>query len=247
MQAPPNLLGIDIGNTRAKAAVYSDGQLLANGCGEELTLPLLMEWKGRFGLRHAMLSAVAENAALSPAALEQLFTMHYPSPASLPHIRLRYQTPQTLGADRLACMAGAAAMYPGRNVLVLQCGTCLTSDLLTSDGVYAGGGIAPGLQLRFKALHAFTSRLPLVEADTAVPLAGDSTKASIQAGVWHGYLSECEGLIQKYQAVHEDLMVILTGGDASAVKDKLKMCTFAQPNLVLFGLTVMLRYDIDKQ
>ena len=107
-------------------------------------------------------------------------------------------------------------------------------------------GVAPGLQMRFKALHAFTSRLPQVEADLEAPLEGKSTKASLQAGVWHGYLAECEGMIQKYQAVYENLAVILTGGDAAAVKDKLKMCTFAHPNLVLFGLTLMLRYDIEK-
>ena len=101
--------------------------------------------------------------------------------------------------------------------------------------------------MRFQALQELTARLPLVPADPEAPLYGQSTTGSIQSGVWQGYLSECEGMIRKYDAKYEHLVVIITGGDAAAVKDKLKMTIFAFPDLVLYGLMQMLKYDIEKQ
>lgn len=242
-----NLLSIDIGNTNSKAAVYSEGRELAFSFGQELNLNYLEEWKSRYNIRHAAISAVADDERLPLAYLERHFELYKPNAASSLPFRVFYRTPQTLGTDRLACMAAAHALYPGRNVLVLQCGTCLTVDLLTADAVYQGGSIAPGLYMRFKALNAFTSRLPMLAPEAGVPLVGQTTETAIQAGVLHGFLSECEGLIRKYNAEYEDIIVILTGGDAELLQDKIKMTTFAFPNLVLYGLMTLLKYDIEKE
>lgn len=242
-----NLLSIDIGNTNSKAAVYAAGKELAFSFGSGLSLELLEEWKSRYGIRHAVVSAVADDARLPMARLAQLFELHKPDAFSPMPFRVAYRTPQTLGTDRLACMAGAHALFPGLNVLVLQCGTCLTADLLTAGGVYEGGSIAPGMYMRFKALNAYTSRLPLVGPDTDIPLFGRTTEEAIQAGVLQGFLSECEGLIRKYSTEYKQLKVILTGGDADLVQDKIKMTTFALPNLVLYGLMTILKYDVEKQ
>ena len=242
-----NLLSIDIGNTHSKAAVYAVGKELVFSSGGGLTLELLEEWKVRYGIRHAVVSAVADDERLPLERLARLFDLHRPDASTPLPFRIAYRTPHTLGTDRLACMAGAHALYPGRNVLVLQCGTCLTADLLTAEGVYEGGGIAPGMYMRFKALHSYTSRLPMVAPDRDVPLFGRTTETAIQAGVLQGFLSECEGLIRKYNTEYENLTVILTGGDADMVQDKIKMTTFALPNLVLYGLMTILRYGIEKQ
>lgn len=241
-----NLLSIDIGNTNSKAAVYSAGKELAFSFGPELDLEHLEEWKQRYGIRHAVVSAVAGNERLPLERLEQLFELYRPNASSPLPFRVAYRTPQTLGTDRLACMAGVHMLYPRQNVLVLQCGTCLTADLLTAGGVYEGGSIAPGMYMRFKALHSYTSRLPMVVPDRKAPLFGQTTEAAIQAGVLQGFLSECEGLIRKYDAEYKPLKVILTGGDADLVQDKIKMTTFALPNLVLYGLMTILKYDIER-
>lgn len=246
MDSADNLLCIDVGNTRSKAAVYGDGGLLAFAEGDDLDIGRLTEWKHRFGLQHAMLSAVAEDERLPVPVLRTLFSLHFPKDACGLPFRIAYRTPETLGADRLACMAAAASLFPQRPSLVLQCGTCLTIDYLTSDALYAGGSISPGLQMRFRSLKEFTARLPLACADPNAALYGDSTLSSIQSGVLQGYLSECAGMIQKYKAINEHLMVIVTGGDAAFVKDNLEMTIFVFPNLVLYGLMLMLRYDIEK-
>ena len=242
-----NLLSIDIGNTRSKAAVYAAEKELAFSSGVGLTLELLEEWKERYGIRHAAVSAVADDGHLPLERLAQLFDLHRPDALTSFPFRIAYQTPRSLGTDRLACMAGVHALYPGQNVLVLQCGTCLTADLLTAAGVYEGGSIAPGMYMRFKALHTYTSRLPMVAPTRDIPLFGRTTETAIQAGVLQGFLSECEGLIRKYIAEYDNLTVILTGGDADLVQDKIKMTTFALPNLVLYGLMTILKYDIEKQ
>ena len=244
---PASLLCIDIGNTVSKAAVYVGGRLADSVRGAGLDMALLEAWKRQYGLEHAMLSAVADDPRLPLAELQSLFILHFPKQVRNLPFRVAYRTPDTLGADRLACMAAAVSLYPARPVLVLQCGTCLTVDLLTAEAVYAGGSISPGLRMRFQALQEHTARLPLVPADPEAPLYGQSTTGSIQSGVWQGYLSECEGMIRKYDAKYEHLVVIITGGDAAAVKDKLKMTIFAFPDLVLYGLMQMLKYDIEKQ
>ena len=244
---PEYLLCIDIGNTLSKAAVYAGDRVVETCSGPTLDVARLAAWKHEYGLNHAMLSAVSDNPKLPLDDLRAMFTLHYPKQVGNLPFKIAYSTPETLGADRLACMMGAYVLYPDRPVLVLQCGTCLTMDLLADGSVYAGGSISPGLRMRFKALNGYTARLPLVEADTEAGLSGDSTVTSIQSGVWQGYLSECEGMIGKYNAIYEHLMVIITGGDAAAVKDKLKMTIFAFPDLVLFGLMQMLKYDIEKQ
>jgi type III pantothenate kinase len=244
---PASLLCVDIGNTLSKAAVYTGGRLTDSVRGPGLDMALLRAWKQQYGLEHAMLSAVADNSQLPQSELQALFTLHFPQQVRNLPIRVAYRTPDTLGADRLACMVAAVSLFPDRPVLVLQCGTCLTVDLLTADAVYMGGSISPGLRMRFQTLNEHTARLPLVAADMEAGLYGESTETSIQAGVWQGYLSECEGMIRKYRAKYEHLKVIITGGDAAAVKDKLKMTIFAFPDLVLYGLMQMLKYDIEKQ
>jgi type III pantothenate kinase len=118
---------------------------------------------------------------------------------------------------------------------------------LSADAEYAGGSISPGMRMRFQALKEHTARLPLVSADPHAALYGQTTETSIQSGVLQGYLSECEGMIQKYRTIYEDIAVIITGGDAAVVKDNLKMTIFAFPDLVLYGLMLMLKYDIEKQ
>lgn len=227
--------------------MYAADRELVFASGPELNLARLEEWKSLYGIRHAVVSAVAEDENLPMTRLSQLFDLYRPDASSPLPFTVAYRTPHTLGTDRLACMAGVHALYPGQNVLVLQCGTCLTVDLMTSDGVYLGGSISPGLYMRFKALNAYTDRLPLVGLNPEIPLFGQTTETSIQAGVLQGCCSECEGMIRKYTAEYKNLKVILTGGDADMLQDKIKMTTFALPNLVLYGLKEILKYDIEKQ
>ena len=140
-------------------------------------------------------------------------------------------------------LLGAGALFPNKNVLTIDSGTCITYDILTKDGVYLGGSISPGLNMRFKSLHKQTSKLPLVSLTTEHPLVGDSTESAITSGVINGMICEIDGIIDRYKTDYSDLQIILTGGDAKFFDKELKNSIFAAPDLVLTGLNELLNYN----
>jgi type III pantothenate kinase len=115
---------------------------------------------------------------------------------------------------------------------------------VTAQGEYLGGAISPGITMRYKALHAFTSRLPLLEYYDDVQLIGDDTSSCIYSGVLNGTAAEMEGIIQQYRQIYPGLKTILTGGDQNYFDRRLKIKTFAAPNLVLEGLNLILNFNI---
>ncbi len=158
-------------------------------------------------------------------------------------IRLQYQTPETLGRDRIAAAVGGWAFHPGNDVLVIDAGTCITYDLTTKDGDYLGGAISPGIQMRFRSMRTFTGKLPLVEMDEFDGLIGRSTRESILSGVINGVIEEINGVIRQYRELYPELIVIITGGDHQFLHNKLKNSIFAAPELVLQGLNEILDHN----
>jgi type III pantothenate kinase len=137
-------------------------------------------------------------------------------------------------------------MYPGKNVLVIDMGTAITFDLITRESGYLGGNISPGMNTRLRALHAFTSKLPLVENEDIPSGLGRDTRSAILAGVQVGIVHEINGYTEYFNHHYPDLMIILTGGDADFFVNKLKKPIFAVPNLVLQGLNYILEYNAQK-
>ena len=165
-------------------------------------------------------------------------------------IRKAYDTPNTLGADRVAASVGALALFPGQDCVVLDLGTCLTADLLDREAVFQGGLISPGLHMRFRAMHEQTARLPLVripaDSDAAWPaLTGKNTQQAMQSGVMNGYLFELNGIIENYRRERPGVVVLVCGGDASSFESRLKPPIFVVPELVLIGLNRILRYNVE--
>jgi len=158
-------------------------------------------------------------------------------------VRIRYQTPDTLGMDRLAAVCGARVHFPDRDTLVIDAGTCVTYDFVDAAGNYWGGAISPGIDIRFEALHTFTQRLPRLQKKDRAELIGNSTENSMQSGVLNGLLAEMEGTISKYRHIYPDLCVILCGGDSLFFENNLKPTIFAAPDLVLSGLNRILLYN----
>ena len=145
--------------------------------------------------------------------------------------------------DRIAGVCGAQQKFPGEPCLVIDAGTCITYDFLDRQGNFLGGGISPGLMMRFQAVHTFTSKLPLVNPVEKVNLIGDSTERCIQSGVINGLAEELNGIIRRYQGEFDGLRVILCGGDARFFENILKGPIFAVPELVLSGLNSILNYN----
>lgn len=155
-----------------------------------------------------------------------------------------YDSPQTLGLDRIANVAGAIKMQKSKSFLIVDFGTCTTYSLVT-EGVFRGGAISPGLDMRFKALNAFTSGLPLVKKsnELSAEVLGKTTEGSIRAGVEAAGLLEVDSMIQQFCSLYEDLNVIGTGGNLAFFESHLKSTIFAAPNLTLLGLYEIYKYN----
>lgn len=239
-------LVIDIGNTRAKFAVFDGGRTVASWTaeriGEESVAAALAAWPG---VRKAVVSSTGADPQPVMRALSRrigrclLFGPGVPVP-----LACDYASPETLGADRLAAAVGVATQYPGRNVLVVDFGTAVTADLVTADGTFRGGFISPGAGTRFRALHDYTARLPLCSpTDEILPL-GDSTVSCIEQGVMSGLAYEIEGHIARIGEKNDDLLIIFAGGDAKYFVKRIKNAIFADCEPVLCGLNRILEYNV---
>lgn len=247
-------LVIDWGNTRLKAGWFS-GNLLIEVSRYESIDDLVTDINIRQATqpinRRVLVSSTAQSAevigrSLAPLAYK-ILVLNGQTP--LP-IRNGYDTPQTLGADRVAAAAGAAALFPERDCLILDLGTCLTADLIDREGTFQGGLISPGLRMRLRAMHEQTARLPLIDwtadeqLDWPSPTA-KNTREAMLSGVLNGLLLEMNGLIEQYRHDRPELVVVLCGGDASVFESRLKPPIFAMPELVLTGLNRILQYNVE--
>jgi type III pantothenate kinase len=155
-----------------------------------------------------------------------------------------YQTPGTLGKDRIAAVVGASSLFPGEDLLIIDAGTCITFDFINAQKEYFGGAISPGINLRFNCLHNFTGNLPLVHPVAETKLIGDSTESSLLSGVINGIREEVDGIINRYKLSFPKLKVVFTGGDIKYFDKYLKNNIFAVENLVLLGLKDILHYNV---
>ncbi|MCF6169965.1 MAG: type III pantothenate kinase [Bacteroidales bacterium] len=241
-------LVIDIGNSFVKSAVFDGQQMIDLQRSPDFTVQTADQLLNKYkGIRRCILSSVREGSGELESYLRKktgFILLNAQTP--LPFVN-KYATPEKLGKDRLAAVAGAQGFFPGRNILVLDAGTSITYDLLNASGEYLGGGISPGIQMRFEALHTFTGRLPLVKtkAENEVNLIGDTTEKSILSGVLNGVLQEVDGIISKYDAEFSALQTLICGGDNKYFDKYLKNNIFAAPNLVLLGLMRILDFNED--
>ena len=157
----------------------------------------------------------------------------------------RYRTPETLGSDRLAAVIGASSLMPGKDLLIIDAGTCITYEVIDARGNYWGGNIAPGMQMRLRALHEYTARLPLVEAEGVVPGMGYDTETAIRSGVLRGMKYEIEGYIKSMRAKFPHLQVFLTGGNRINFDEDIRKLAFTDKYIVPRGLNKILDYNED--
>lgn len=236
-------LVIDSGNSAAKVGIFKDEKLM-----EKLTFYSsheLERFVQRTEFTNLIISSVRsdeEAIAAWGAKARNKFILNRALPLPLKNL---YETPETLGMDRLAGVCGARELFPASDCLVIDAGSCITYDFVDKEGNYHGGSISPGLNMRFKAVHTFTAKLPLVPAKAGVGLIGRSTEACIQSGVVNGLLAEIEGIVGLYDKKFPDLRVILCGGDAGFFENQLKASIFASPELVLIGLNSILIHNVN--
>lgn len=238
---------IDIGNTLAKYALFKEGKLIQAFSIKNTELLQLQEYAGKnTEIKSVLLSSVVNNRTteeLINFLRKQFYFMELSATTFLPLENL-YETPNTLGMDRLADAVGANHLFKNRNILVIDAGTCIKYDFINERNQYLGGGISPGLEMRFKALNTFTDKLPLVSPKEFDKLIGKNTDESILSGVQNGAIAEVKGIINEYETRFPELKTILTGGGMSFFDKHLKNSIFADPFLLLRGLNVILDYNL---
>ncbi|MFC0774451.1 type III pantothenate kinase [Terrimonas alba] len=229
-------LCFDFGNTRRKCAVFKNAgleKIIVLKDDSDQTIQALIN---DFSPRKSILSSVIDH---NPA-MEELLAKHSKFHRVNHLTKLAFTTPvgkpETIGADRLALTAAAVHFYPRRNNLVIGLGTCITYNFINKYHELIGGGISPGMEMRLKAMNYFTAKLPLVEADSNVPLIGYDTKSNMLSGAVLGIAYEIDGFIDEYAKKFDNFNVVLTGGDIVHLASHLKNKIFADPDLIFKGL-----------
>jgi type III pantothenate kinase len=239
------VLVIDVGNTRIKAAVFENNTMLDSFACLPNELKLIFSHiVAKFPKIKALVHASVGNSILEVIQeLNLSIPVYGMSNQSKFPFQNAYATPATLGIDRLLLASGAVLQFPGQNRLVIDAGTCITYEYISADDVYLGGAISPGIEMRYKALHAYTAKLPLLEKKFPEQPIGNSTAESMHVGVVHGVLHEIEGFIAAYEAQAGKFIIILTGGDAEFLAKRVKNTIFANSNFLLEALNQTYQYQ----
>ncbi|MGL5786178.1 MAG: type III pantothenate kinase [Bacteroidales bacterium] len=237
-------LVIDQGNTFTKIAIFDTAGLIHVQQYTEINISLIQQYLNEYTIKSGILASVKdidqEVLLFLHSKIHHFIEMDQNT--ELP-FTIAYKTPETLGRDRVAAVAGVFENNKGKNCLVIDAGTAITYDFLDASGVYQGGNIAPGLDMRLKALHHFTGKLPLVTPDGDLPFLGYNTDTAIRSGVMQGIFYEINGYIQDLQHKYPDLLVFLTGGSIKYFEDRVKSSIFADNNIVLKGLNCIIKYN----
>lgn len=240
-------LCIDIGNSMVKTAVFS-GEIMQGSTGSEnIGTTELAEIKSEYPqIKNVILCSVRREDPELNDLLRSFFpNLHFFNEFTRIPLEILYRTGKTLGRDRLAAVTGANNIYPGRNVLVVDLGTAITYDLVDEYDRYVGGNISPGMSLRFRALHEFTERLPLVGPKKRTSIISETTELAIASGVQKGIVFELGSYISCLKKQYKGLKIIFTGGDAKYFVKKLKSTIFVDPFLVFKGLNRILSYNAE--
>ncbi|MFH1319880.1 MAG: type III pantothenate kinase [Bacteroidota bacterium] len=215
-------LVIDIGNTRSKLAVFENDRLINVDVYDEIDIDKVKKFLSN--VKSVILSSVAKDPVNFADILPGSINFIELKPGTPLPIGNLYKTPETLGYDRIAAVAGANHQFRGKNVLVIDAGTCITYDFINSKNQYLGGSISPGINMRFKALNNFTTNLPLLDIDKPLRdsrVVGENTTDSILSGVLNGALAEVKGIIASYKKDFPGLRIIMTGGDLDFLEKEL--------------------------
>ena len=247
---------VDIGNTRTKIAFFQKNTLVEKAIVEAITLDALSVMLQGRAIEGVIMSITGvDTEEVANWLRERYFFIHFDSETPLP-IENLYTTPQTLGKDRLAAVVAAHYLFPKKNCLVMDSGTCITYNFINNKGQFLGGNIAPGLNMRLKAMHYFTAKLPLITRNTygtsrnnreggVSDLVGKTTEQAMLNGAQIGLLSEVEGFVKRFKDEFGTLKVLITGGDGAFLNNNLQLKnSFYEPNLVLMGLNRILNFNL---
>ncbi len=238
---------IDFGNTLTKLAIFDRQKMIEICTFEKLTLEDIKTITKKFHPKYAIISSVVRYPEEIKIFLKSNFIFFELDGNTPVPVKNLYKTPATLGKDRLAAASAVSRLYPKKNIMVIDAGTCITYDFINSQNEYLGGSISPGISLRFKSLHNFTDKLPFIKHKNCDILTGHDTETSILSGVLNGVLAEMDGIIDRYREKYPEILIVLSGGDINYFVKKLKNRIFAVSNITLIGLNEILDFNVENQ
>jgi type III pantothenate kinase len=231
---------LDVGNSLLKIALFEKSELIQKFKFSENYKRNIEDIISKYKVTHSIISNVGRiDDSIINILKKSTNLLLVSNQLKIPFKNL-YKSKNTLGQDRLALVSAAAFNFPNENVLIVDVGSCITYDFKNNNNEYLGGGISPGISMRFKSLNTFTSNLPLIDFDSIYQLIGNSTKNSITSGVVNGTISEINGIIQQYREEFKNIRIILTGGDSNFLLKRIKNTIFADQNFLLIGLNKLL-------
>ena len=235
-------LVIDIGNTSFKIGVFNLNELIYTDKINSNFFEKINNIVKDFPISKTILSNVRSENDDIFKIIKKFKPLILDAKTPMP-IKLNYNTPETLGSDRIASVVAAASLYKGKKIAIFDVGTCITIDVVNNKNEYLGGRISPGLKMRFMSLNNYTEALPICNIVNDDKFLGKSTISSIISGVQKGVISEVKDFIYEFRKENKDNLVIFTGGDCFFFEKKLKSSIFANPNLVLIGLNEILKFN----
>ncbi len=226
----------DFGNTRLKLGIFRGKELERVIVLENDEVATVKQLIDDYHPQRSILSSVVDHNLLLEDLLREKTHFHKLNHLSKVPVTTPVGKPDTIGADRLALVSAAVSLFPGKNNLVVGLGSGITYNFINKYHEFIGGGISPGMEMRFRSLNVFTARLPLVKADWNFPLIGYDTRTNILSGVIIGMAKEIDGMIDAYEEKYENFNVLVSGGDAIHFMPYLKKKIFADPELGFRGL-----------
>ena len=233
----------DIGNSGTKMAIFDGHEKVTSFRTREFSCEKLASKLSKYPADKAIICSVRH----MPEFIWDLLTINIPyvhnlsNESKLP-FKIEYETPESLGPDRIAAAAGAYALFPGKKILIIDAGSAITIDLLAGKS-FKGGNISPGINMRFRALHRFTGKLPLVHPAENYSSPGRNTIEAITAGVLNGVIYEINEYIRTFEKKYSGLEVIIAGGDGGYIKSRINHKVTHVPDIVIDGLNYILEYN----
>ena len=237
----PVSLCLDFGNTNLKAALFLGDKMsekvIFNEAEALFTIEKIIEM-------HKPVRAILSSDINHSKEIETLLQNNTKfvllnSQTRLPFLNA-YGSPETLGNDRLALVAALSKLYPNENSIVISTGTCITYNFLAKNNAFRGGAISPGVELRLRAMHEFTDKLPLISREGHLSVLGYDTETSIRSGAINGIAAEIDGMISRFESQSGKINAVLTGGDSPFFESRLKNKIFADTNFLFKGLYAIL-------
>lgn len=236
---------IDLGNTQTKAGIFSNKELVKKFVFKKNAAVEINKIISDFPeIKKSIVSSVINsNEEIVNELQKKTNCINFDINTPI-FFNTTYKTPETLGKDRIAAVAGAIALYPNKPLMIVDAGTCIKYNFVNDKADFIGGAISPGINMRYKALNTFTDKLPLLQLEENFSeIIGSSTKNSIISGVQQGTLFEIMGYAQVFKEQYKNGFIVATGGNLSFLVDGLKNSIFAAPNLILSGLNEILLYN----